>query len=70
MPCNMEQGGPCYEYNAASNKVDVLKAEGDRMARILCALLTAMESDGTLPDDRELRQWWDEHKAYDRSMGR
>jgi hypothetical protein len=56
--------------DSALIQVDRLKAEGDRMARILCTLLGALERQGALPDDPELRTWWTEHKAYDRSIGR
>ena len=66
---------PCMSYdtnwaNDSSNReVRKLKAEADKLARIACKAMSALEEEGKadflmLKDD-ELRAWWKKHKEDD-----
>lgn len=65
---------PCrdYEYvNTPSNDREVveLKKQNDRLARIACKAMTALEKEGKedflLLKDDEVRKWWSAHKIAD-----
>lgn len=67
---------PCmsYDTNWANRSTDrdirVLKKEADKLARIACLALQALEDMGKedflLLKDDETRIWWAEHKEADR----
>jgi len=67
---------PCMSYDTnwarSSNDRDikVLKREADKLARIACKALNALETmekeDFLLLKDNEVREWWAEHKEADR----
>ncbi len=65
---------PCrdYEtsYNGPSYNETRLKEQCDRLARIACKAMTALEKDGhadfLLLKDEEVREWWLKHKEADR----
>lgn len=65
---------PCrdYEisYNSPSYTETRLKEQCDRLARIACKAMTALEADGhadfLLLKDDEVREWWLQHKEADR----
>ena len=68
---------PCMSYSTnwakSSNDRDirVLKKEADKLARIACKALQALEAMGKedflLLKDDEVRLWWAEHKEADRA---
>ena len=68
---------PCMSYSTnwakSSNDRDikVLKREADKLARIACKALQALEEMGKedflLLKDDEVRLWWAEHKEADRA---
>ena len=68
---------PCMSYDTnwarSSNDRDikVLKREADKLARIACKALQALEAMGKedflLLKDDEVRLWWAEHKEADRA---
>ena len=68
---------PCMSYDTnwakSSNDRDIkrLKAEADKLARIACKALQALEAMGKedflLLKDDEVRLWWAEHKEADRA---
>ena len=51
-------------------KIKELKAQADKLARIACKALNALEAmekeDFLLLKDNEVREWWAEHKEADR----
>lgn len=67
---------PCQSYDTdwaeTSNDKDIkrLKKEADKLARIACKALTALEEseieDLLLLKDDEVREWWMAHKEADR----
>lgn len=67
---------PCMSYDTnwaeTSNDKDIkrLKKEADKLARIACKALTALEEseieDLLLLKDDEVREWWMAHKEADR----
>ena len=68
---------PCMSYDdswrsASSDerKIKELKAQADKLARIACKALNALETmekeDFLLLKDNEVREWWAEHKEADR----
>jgi hypothetical protein len=67
---------PCmsYETNWARNSDDYevrkVKREADRLARIACQAMQALEdmgkADFLLLKDSEVREWWTAHKEADR----
>jgi hypothetical protein len=62
---------PCKDYESDwSSDVDELKAQNDRLARIACKAMTALEDneieDFLLLKDDEVREWWQAHKEADR----
>ena len=50
--------------------IQQMQRELDLTTRMLCALLRTMDARGELPDDPELREWYDAHRAHDRRQGR
>jgi len=62
MPCS--DGGVPYENTSRS------KDREDRLARIACAAMTALEElgkeDFLLLKNDEVREWWAAHKEFDR----
>ena len=68
---------PCRDYysddyvNSRSDANEKrLKAQADKLARIACKALNALEAMGKedflLLKDNEVREWWAEHKEADR----
>ena len=67
---------PCMSYdtnwaNSSSDRdIKRLKKETDKLARIACKALQALEAMGKedflLLKDDEVRTWWSEHKEADR----
>lgn len=67
MPCRDYEDDRRYdEYDA---RVQSLKKQNDRLARIACRAMTALEQDGRadllLLADEEVRSWWEQHKIAD-----
>lgn len=65
---------PCRDYESDSwdnsGEVRKLKAQADKLARIACKAMDALEQNGLedfliLKDD-EVAQWWKQHKEADR----
>ena len=68
---------PCMSYDDSwrsapsdERKIKELKAQADKLARIACKALNALETmekeDFLLLKDDEVRKWWAEHKEADR----
>ena len=68
---------PCRDYESDSwghaddsGRVGKLKEQADRLARIACKAMEALEENGIedflLLKDDEVRQWWQQHKEADR----
>lgn len=65
---------PCRDYSSddwgVSSSAPKLKAQMDKLARIACKAMEALEKDGRadflLLEDDEVRDWWLEHKEADR----
>ena len=68
---------PCMSYDddwrkqpSDDRKIKELKAQADKLARIACKALGALEAmekeDFLLLKDDEVRVWWTEHKEADR----
>lgn len=64
---------PCRDYELDNNwdKIDELRSQCDKLARIACKALTHIEesADGLeilILKDPEIEQWWKEHKEADR----
>ena len=68
---------PCRDYESDSwghaddsGRVGKLKEQADRLARIACKAMDALEENGIedflLLKDDEVRQWWQQHKEADR----
>lgn len=68
---------PCMSYDddwrkqpSDDRKIKELKAQADKLARIACKALGALEAmekeDFLLLKDDEVRAWWTEHKEADR----
>ena len=66
---------PCRDYEDDSRyvrddyEIRALKRQNDRLARIACRAMTALEQDGRadllLLADDEVRDWWEKHKIAD-----
>ena len=67
---------PCRDYeddyrvhDAYDSEIKSLKKQNDRLARIACKAMTALEKDGhadfLLLEDDEVREWWKKHKEAD-----
>jgi hypothetical protein len=66
---------PCRDYESdhyntsRSRDLAELKKQADRLARIACAAMTALEAEGKedflLLQNDEVREWWDAHKIAD-----
>jgi len=58
------------KYPSDERKIKELKAQADKLARIACKALGALETMGKedflLLKDDEVRTWWAEHKEADR----
>lgn len=70
MPCMSYDSGWANDRSYSNNReIKALKAEADKLARIACQALTALEqmdSDASiLHTDSELTRWWDAHKKAD-----
>lgn len=64
---------PCRDYethNGPSYTETRLKEQCDRLARIACKAMTALDKDGhadfLLLEDDEVREWWIKHQEADR----
>ena len=68
---------PCMSYDDSwrsapsdERKIKELKKQTDKLARIACKALGALEAmekeDFLLLKDNEVREWWTEHKEADR----
>ena len=67
---------PCMSYDtnwargSSDRDIKLLKAEADKLARIACKALAALEEMGKedflLLQDDEVRVWWAKHKEADR----
>lgn len=66
---------PCRDYGSddwapSSDEVRKLKERADKLARIACKAMTALEENGIedflLLKDDEVREWWQKHKEADR----
>lgn len=59
---------PCYDDRSSNDHAS--QARADKMARIACKVMTALEEIGKedflLLRDEEVREWWSEHKEFDR----
>ena len=66
---------PCRDYETVSHhdeydsQIRALKKQNDRLARIACNAMTALEEAGQedflLLKDKEVREWWAKHKEAD-----
>lgn len=67
---------PCRDYesdswnNGSYEEISRLKDQANRLARIACKAMTALEEDGRadllLLKDDEVRKWWTAHQEADR----
>lgn len=68
---------PCMSYDDSwrsapsdERKIKELKAQADKLARIACKALDALEAmnkeDFLLLKDDEVREWWQQHQEADR----
>jgi hypothetical protein len=68
MPCQSYDTNWAHDSN--SDEVKRLKKETDKLARIACKALTALEEleqeDFLILKDDEVREWWSAHKEADR----
>lgn len=67
MPCS--DGGWDRGADQTREIID-LERRNDKLARIACAVMTALEENGQedfiLLQNEEVREWWAEHKEFDR----
>jgi hypothetical protein len=67
MPCRDYEDDNRYENY--DSEIRALKKQNDRLARIACNAMTALEEDGRadllLLKDDEVRTWWKAHKIAD-----
>ena len=61
---------PCYDHrDSSSYKEDQLRERNDMLARIACKAMNLLEElgkeDFLLIKDKEVRDWWMEHKVLD-----
>jgi len=63
---------PCRDYESDSygnRDVEKYKEQADRLARIACKAMTALEAEGKedfiMLQDEEVREWWTAHKIAD-----
>lgn len=68
MPCQSYESNWARDYD--DSKIKKLKAEADKLARIACKAMTALEEMGqedfVLLKDDEVATWWSAHKEADR----
>ena len=68
---------PCRDYESdawgntnSTREVAKLKQQADKLARIACKAMDALEANGVedflLLKDNEVREWWAQHKEADR----
>jgi hypothetical protein len=66
MPCR-DYESDTWDYSSENRK---LKAQADKLARIACKAMSALEElekeDFLLLKDDEVREWWQKHKEADR----
>jgi len=66
MPCS--DGG--WTRSVDDSAIRDLEKRNDKLARIACAAMTALEENGiedfVLLQNEEVREWWTEHKEFDR----
>lgn len=66
MPCS--DGG--WSRSVDDSEIRSLEKRNDKLARIACAAMTALEANGIedfiLLENDEVREWWAEHKEFDR----
>lgn len=66
MPCR-DYESDSWDYSSETRK---LKAQADKLARIACKAMTALEEleqeDFLILKDDEVREWWQAHKEADR----
>lgn len=66
MPCR-DYESDSWDYSSENRK---LKAQADKLARIACKAMSALEEMGKedflLLKDNEVREWWAQHKEADR----
>jgi len=69
MPCRDYESDHYNTGNATTNEMKKLKAQADKLARIACKAMTALEEleqqDFVLLQDDEVREWWAQHKIAD-----
>lgn len=69
MPC-MSYDDSWRDHSSDERKIKALKSQADKLARIACKSLNALEAmekeDFLLLKDNEVREWWAEHKEADR----
>ncbi len=69
MPCR-DYESDRYESPTDSWQYKEMKDQANRLARIACKAMTALEVDGhadlLLLADDEVREWWEKHKEADR----
>ena len=61
---------PCRDYESESNATeDRLRKQNDKLARIACKVMDLLEElgkeDFLLIKDKEVRDWWEQHKIAD-----
>lgn len=75
-PATQENIMPCRDYgdedrgsSHAQERIDDLEYRNDKLARIACKAMQALEDaeveDFILLKDKEVREWWADHKAAD-----
>ena len=66
MPCR-DYESDNWDYSSENRK---LKSQADKLARIACKAMDALEANGIedflLLKDNEVREWWAQHKEADR----
>jgi HD superfamily phosphohydrolase len=69
MPCRDYEGPDSWD-SSRSDENRKLREQNDRLARIACKAMTALEEneieDFLLLKDDEVREWWQKHKEADR----
>jgi hypothetical protein len=71
MPCYDSRN--TYENGFAEGRAnaEVLQEQVDKMARWLCSILGMLEGSGIEIEfqDKDLKAWWEDHKAFDKARG-
>ena len=60
---------PCYDPGAGSAHRDELEKQVHDLTRWLCSILSVLEESktGFVIRNRELADWWEIHKAWDKA---